>query len=43
MDRQVLTEGLAALSGVCALVLDTVARGRREARYLAYLSHPALP
>ena len=33
--------GLAALSVVCALVLDTVARGRREARWLAYLSYGA--
>ncbi|MGE4529283.1 MAG: glycosyltransferase [Rhodospirillaceae bacterium] len=32
---------LAALSFVCGLVLDTVTRGRREAKRLAYLSIPA--
>lgn len=31
--------GAAALSLVCALVLDTVSRGRREARHMAYLQH----
>ena len=29
--------GLAALSLVCAVILETVARGRREARYMTYL------
>lgn len=32
---------LASLSFVCGLVLDTVTRGRREVRRLAYLSFPA--
>jgi glycosyltransferase involved in cell wall biosynthesis len=32
---------LAALSFFCGLILDTVVRGRREVRRLAYLSHPA--
>ncbi len=32
---------LAALSGFCGLILDTVVRGRREVRRLAYLSYPA--
>jgi glycosyltransferase involved in cell wall biosynthesis len=32
---------LAALNGLCGLILDTVVRGRREVRRLAYLSHPA--
>ncbi len=32
---------LSALSGFCGLILDTVVRGRREVRRLAYLSHPA--
>jgi glycosyltransferase involved in cell wall biosynthesis len=32
---------LAALNGFCGLILDTVVRGRREVRRLAYLSHPA--
>lgn len=31
---------VAALSLVCAMVLDSVARGRREARHMAYLQHP---
>ena len=33
---------LAALSMVCGLILDTVTRGRREAKRLAYLSFPAV-
>ncbi|MFM9852806.1 MAG: glycosyltransferase family 2 protein [Sphingomonadaceae bacterium] len=32
---------LAALNGLCGLILDTVVRGRREVRRLAYLSYPA--
>ncbi len=32
---------LASLSGVCGLILDTVVRGRREVRRLAYLALPA--
>ena len=32
---------LAALNGFAGLILDTVVRGRRELRRLAYLSHPA--
>jgi glycosyltransferase involved in cell wall biosynthesis len=32
---------LAALNGFCGLILDTVVRGRREVRRLAYLAHPA--
>ena len=32
---------LAALNGVAGLILDTVVRGRREVRRLAYLAHPA--
>ena len=32
---------LAALNGLCGLILDTVVRGRRELRRLAYLSHTA--
>jgi glycosyltransferase involved in cell wall biosynthesis len=32
---------LSALSGFCGLILDTVVRGRREVRRLAYLAHPA--
>ena len=32
---------LAALSGLCGLILDTVVRGRREVRRLAYLSFAA--
>ncbi|MBU2963179.1 glycosyltransferase family 2 protein [Citreicella sp. C3M06] len=32
--------GLAALSLVCAVILETVARGRREARYMTYLQIP---
>ena len=31
---------LASLSGVCGLILDTVVRGRREVRRLAYLAQP---
>ncbi|WP_247742416.1 MULTISPECIES: glycosyltransferase [unclassified Ruegeria] len=31
---------IAVLSFVCAVLLDTVARGRREARRIAYLSYP---
>ena len=32
---------LAVLNGFAGLILDTVVRGRREVRRLAYLSHPA--
>jgi glycosyltransferase involved in cell wall biosynthesis len=32
---------LAALNGFCGLILDTVVRGRREIRRLAYLAQPA--
>ncbi len=32
---------LSALSGFTGLILDTVVRGRREAKRLAYLTHPA--
>jgi glycosyltransferase involved in cell wall biosynthesis len=32
---------LAFLNGMCGLILDTVVRGRRETRRLAYLSQPA--
>ncbi|SMF75188.1 glycosyltransferase family 2 protein [Allosphingosinicella indica] len=32
---------LAAMSFMCGLILDTVVRGRREVRRLAYLAHPA--
>ncbi|GAA4763643.1 glycosyltransferase family 2 protein [Stakelama sediminis] len=32
---------LACLSGFAGLILDTVVRGRREIRRLAYLTHPA--
>ncbi len=41
----ILVSGLtimAALSAVCGLILDTVVRGRREVRRLAYLGHPPL-
>ena len=34
---------LAALSGTCGLILDSVARGRKEIKRLAYLSIPAPP
>jgi glycosyltransferase involved in cell wall biosynthesis len=40
----ILTTGLmilAALNGFCGLILDTVVRGRREVRRLAYLAQPA--
>ncbi len=33
---------LAALNGFCGLILDTVVRGRREVRRLAYLGIPAI-
>jgi len=33
---------IAALCGFAGLILDTVVRGRREVRRLAYLTHPAL-
>jgi glycosyltransferase involved in cell wall biosynthesis len=33
---------LAALNGFCGLILDTVVRGRREVRRLAYLAVPAI-
>lgn len=32
---------LSALNGLCGLILDTVVRGRREVRRLAYLAYPA--
>jgi hypothetical protein len=32
---------LASLSFFAGLILDTVVRGRREVRRLAYLAHPA--
>jgi glycosyltransferase involved in cell wall biosynthesis len=32
---------LAVLNGMCGLILDTVVRGRRETRRLAYLAQPA--
>lgn len=32
---------LATISGFCGLILDTVVRGRREMRRLAYLAYPA--
>jgi hypothetical protein len=32
---------LAVLSGMCGLILDTVTRGRRELKRLAYLAMPA--
>ncbi len=32
---------LSALNGMCGLILDTVVRGRREVRRLAYLAYPA--
>jgi hypothetical protein len=32
---------LATLSGMCGLILDTVVRGRREVRRLAYLTFRA--
>lgn len=32
---------IAVLNGFCGLILDTVTRGRREMKRLAYLSHPA--
>jgi glycosyltransferase involved in cell wall biosynthesis len=33
---------LAALNGLCGLILDTVVRGRREVRRIAYLGIPAV-
>ena len=42
----VLVTGLgivAALNGFAGLILDTVVRGRREVRRLAYLAHSAPP
>jgi hypothetical protein len=32
---------IACLAVMCGLILDTVVRGRREMRRLAYLAHPA--
>jgi len=32
---------IAALNGMCGLILDTVVRGRQEVKRLAYLAHPA--
>lgn len=40
----ILVTGLmivAVLNGMCGLLLDTVVRGRREVKRLAYLAHPA--
>ena len=34
---------LAALGLTCGLILDSVARGRKEMKRLAYLAVPALP
>ncbi|MFI5272635.1 MAG: glycosyltransferase [Ktedonobacterales bacterium] len=34
---------IAFISGACGLILDTVTRGRREAKTLAYLSIPFVP
>lgn len=34
---------LAALAATCGLILDSVSRGRKEMKRLAYLSHPAPP
>jgi hypothetical protein len=45
LPTAVLATGLAilgALSGTTGLILDTVTRGRREARLLAYLRYPAV-
>ncbi|SNS33575.1 Glycosyltransferase involved in cell wall bisynthesis [Sphingomonas laterariae] len=44
MPTAILSTGLmilAFINGFCGLILDTVVRGRREMRRLAYLSHPA--
>lgn len=44
LPTAVLSTGLvilAALNGMCGLILDTVVRGRREVRRLAYLAFPA--
>ncbi|WP_380874881.1 glycosyl transferase [Sphingomonas sp. DBB INV C78] len=44
MPTAILSTGLmilAFLNGFCGLILDTVVRGRREVRRLAYLSFPA--
>lgn len=44
LPTAVLATGLmiiAALNGMCGLILDTVVRGRQEVRRLAYLSHKA--
>jgi len=46
LPTAVLSTGLmivAVLSFACGLILDTVVRGRREVRRLAYLALPALP
>jgi hypothetical protein len=40
----ILITGLAIVATLCfftGLILDTVTRGRREVRRLAYLAHPA--
>jgi glycosyltransferase involved in cell wall biosynthesis len=45
MPTAILSTGLvilAFLNGFCGLILDTVVRGRREVRRLAYLALPAL-
>ena len=34
--------GVASLSAVCGLVLDSVQHGRKEAKRLAYLSYPSV-
>ncbi len=34
--------GLAALSATCGLILDSVARGRKEQKRMAYLAIPAI-
>ena len=34
--------GLAFLSSTCAFILDSVARGRKEAKRMAYLAIPAI-
>jgi glycosyltransferase involved in cell wall biosynthesis len=46
LPTAVLATGIVLLTGlslVTGLVLDTVSRGRREVRFLAYLQHPPFP
>ncbi len=46
LPTAILATGLVIISVLClfaGLILDTVVRGRREVRRLAYLSHPAPP